>query len=93
MREQISELRDATAGGTTALSQEEHGTNELPPLDMPIIAGGPDFLYHTGGHTITGEDWSVFLEFVRHTLGPFSRIIIKECASPAWLARLADSQD
>jgi hypothetical protein len=45
------------------------GTKELPPLDTPLINGTIGFLYHTGGHTITVEDWKAFLEFARRNLG------------------------
>ena len=37
------------------------------PLDTPLIAGDLGFHYHTGGHTITVEDWKAFLDFAdRH---------------------------
>jgi len=49
------------------LGREDLGTTELPPLDKPLITGALGFLYHTGGHTITQEDWSAFLDFAdRH---------------------------
>jgi hypothetical protein len=43
------------------------GTNELPPLDTPLINGSLGFHCHTGGHTITAADWVAFLDFAdRH---------------------------
>jgi hypothetical protein len=49
------------------LGKTDLGTSDLPPLDAPVIDGTLGFLYHTGGHSITPEDWSAFLKFaVRH---------------------------
>jgi len=49
------------------LGKKDLGTSELPPLDTPLTAGDLGFHYHTGGHTITAEDWRAFLEFAdRH---------------------------
>jgi hypothetical protein len=33
------------------------------PLDKPLTTGSIGYHYHTGGHTITPEDWSAFLDF------------------------------
>jgi hypothetical protein len=37
------------------------GTTELPPLDKALTDGDLGWLYHTGGHIATTEDWSAFL--------------------------------
>jgi hypothetical protein len=42
-------------------------TTGEPPLDTPLIRGELGFLYHTGPHAITAEDWKAFLDFAgRH---------------------------
>jgi len=49
------------------LGKQDLGTTELPPLDTPLITGELGFLYHTGPHSITPEDWKAFLDFAdRH---------------------------
>jgi len=49
------------------LGKQDLGVTELPPLDTPLIAGDLGFLYHTGPHAITPEDWKAFLDFAdRH---------------------------
>lgn len=49
------------------LGKNDLGTSELPPLDAPLIEGALGFLYHTGPHSITVEDWTKFLNFAdRH---------------------------
>ena len=51
------------------LGRNDVGVTELPPLDTPLITGHLGFHYHTGGHTITPEDWRAFLKFSdRHLL-------------------------
>ena len=52
------------------LGKKDLGTDQLPALDAPLIAGDLGFLYHTGGHTITAGDWAAFLEFAGRTLRP-----------------------
>jgi hypothetical protein len=52
------------------LGKQDLGTTELPPLDRPLIAGDLGFLYHTGPHSITAEDWKVFLDFADRHLKP-----------------------
>jgi len=48
------------------LGKNDLGVAEMP-LDTPLISGELGFHYHTGGHTITPEDWKAFLEFAdRH---------------------------
>jgi hypothetical protein len=48
------------------LGKQDLGTTDMP-LDTPLISGDLGFLYHTGGHSITAEDWKSFLEFAdRH---------------------------
>lgn len=56
------------AAGTVwrLLGGRDLGTAELPPLDVPVADGDLGFLYHTGGHVITAEDWKTFLEFTAH---------------------------
>ncbi|HYG22965.1 MAG TPA: acetylxylan esterase [Verrucomicrobiae bacterium] len=44
------------------------GVKELPDLDQPVVNGSVGFLYHTGGHTITAEDWKTFLDFADRNL-------------------------
>lgn len=49
------------------LGRKDLGTTELPPLDTPLIDGDLGFLYHTGPHSITADDWKTFLNFAdRH---------------------------
>lgn len=49
------------------LGKKDLGTSELPPLDKPLTEGALGFLYHTGPHSITAEDWRAFLDFAdRH---------------------------
>jgi len=49
------------------LGRKDLGTTGLPPLDRPLITGDLGFLYHTGPHAITPEDWKAFLDFAdRH---------------------------
>jgi hypothetical protein len=50
------------------LGQRDLGTAELPPLDTPLIAGKLGFLYHTGGHSISTDDWNTFLDFAERHL-------------------------
>lgn len=49
------------------LGKRDLGTTEMP-LDTPLITGELGFHYHTGGHSITAEDWKAFLEFADHHL-------------------------
>lgn len=62
----------AVAAGSVyrLLGHWDLGTTELPPLDKPQVEGNLGFLYHTGPHSITGEDWKVFLEFAARHLKP-----------------------
>ena len=52
------------------LGAKDLGTEKLPPLDTPLVAGDLGFHYHTGGHTITASDWQAFLTFAGRTLRP-----------------------
>jgi len=52
------------------LGRKDLGTTDGPPLDRPLIDGSLGFHYHTGGHTITPEDWTAFLDFAGKTLRP-----------------------
>ena len=52
------------------LGKKDLGTEKLPALDTPLIAGDLGFLYHTGAHTITAGDWAAFLEFAGRPLRP-----------------------
>ena len=52
------------------LGKKDLGPSELPPLDTPLILGELGFHYHTGGHTITAEDWKAFLDFADRHLKP-----------------------
>lgn len=51
------------------LGKTDLGTSKMPPPDSPLIAGDLAFYYHTGGHSITADDWKVFLEFADRHLG------------------------
>jgi hypothetical protein len=49
------------------LGKRDLGTGELSPLDVALTSGELGYHYHTGGHTITAEDWKAFLDFAdRH---------------------------
>jgi hypothetical protein len=50
------------------LGKKGLGTTELPPLDAPLIESNLGFLYHTGPHSITTNDWKTFLQFADHHL-------------------------
>jgi len=69
------EFLSAVAAGPVyrLLGKKDLGTSEPPPLDVALIAGDIGFLHHTGGHTITPEDWKAFLEFADRHLKPSSR--------------------
>jgi len=56
------------------LGKKDLGTSELPPLDTPLVSGDLGFLYHTGAHTITAEDWKAFLDFADRHLKPARRM-------------------
>jgi hypothetical protein len=45
------------------LGGEGLGTNEMPPLDTPLIHGMIGFQCHTGKHEILVSDWDKFLDF------------------------------
>ncbi len=62
----------AVAAGSVyrLLGHWDLGTTELPPLDKPQVEGNLGFLYHTGPHSITADDWKVFLEFAGRHLKP-----------------------
>jgi len=61
-------LATAAAGPVyRLLGKKDLGTTELPPLDTPLTSGNLGFLYHTGPHSITADDWKTFLDFAdRH---------------------------
>jgi len=64
-------LAEVAAGPVYRLiGKKDLGTSELPPLDTPLISGDLGFHYHTGGHTITSEDWKAFLDFADRHLKP-----------------------
>jgi hypothetical protein len=49
------------------LGKKDLGTSEMPPLDTPLINGDLAFNYHTGAHTITTNEWKLFLDYAdRH---------------------------
>jgi hypothetical protein len=50
------------------LGKKDLGTDQLPPLDTPLIAADLGFLYHAGGHAIMAGDWNAFFEFARRYL-------------------------
>jgi len=45
------------------LGKKDLGMRELPPLDTPLMTGDLGFNYHTGAHTITTNEWKMFLDF------------------------------
>ncbi len=53
------------------LGKADVGATTLPALDTPLIGGSLGFLYHTGGHVITREDWAAFFAFAdrNHVMG------------------------
>jgi hypothetical protein len=64
-------LAEVAAGPVYRLAgKQDLGTSELPPLDQPLIEGELGFLYHTGPHSITADDWKVFLDFADRHLKP-----------------------
>jgi len=44
------------------LGKKDLGTTDMP-LDTALITGNLGFLYHTGPHSITADDWKAFLAF------------------------------
>jgi hypothetical protein len=49
------------------VGKKDLGTTELPPLDKALIDGDLGWVYHTGGHVSSPEDWKAFLDFTgRH---------------------------
>jgi hypothetical protein len=40
------------------------GATELPPVDTTLATGDLAWHYHTGGHTLTVEEWRAFLTFM-----------------------------
>jgi hypothetical protein len=62
-------LAQVAAGPVYRLfGKKDLGATELPPLDTPLIDGDLGFLYHTGPHSITAEDWKTFLNFAERHL-------------------------
>ena len=55
------------------LGQKDVGATVLPGLDVPLVTGSLGFLYHTGKHVITAEDWNAFFEFAGRHLGVTGR--------------------
>jgi hypothetical protein len=51
------------------LGKRDLGATEMP-LDTPLVSGDLGFHYHTGGHTITTEDWNAFFDFANRHLQP-----------------------
>jgi dienelactone hydrolase len=46
------------------LGRKDLGTTKLPPLDTAVLDGDLGWLYHTGPHAATPEDWKAFLRFL-----------------------------
>jgi hypothetical protein len=40
------------------------GATELPPVDTTLATGDLGWHYHTGGHTLTVDEWKAFLVFM-----------------------------
>jgi hypothetical protein len=45
------------------------GATDVPPLDTTLMAGDLAWHYHTGGHTLTVEEWQAFLTFMDRYFG------------------------
>jgi hypothetical protein len=52
------------------LGAKNLGVTDLPPVDQPLTTGDLGFHLHSGGHTITAEDWAAFLAFAARPLRP-----------------------
>jgi dienelactone hydrolase len=46
------------------LGRKDLGTTRLPPLDTAVLDGDLGWLYHTGPHAATPDDWKAFLRFL-----------------------------
>jgi hypothetical protein len=46
------------------LGKKDLGATAFPVPDSPVVNGDLAFNYHTGGHTLTVEEWKLFLEFL-----------------------------
>jgi hypothetical protein len=46
------------------LGKKDLGVTEFPAPDTPIVTGDLAFNYHTGGHTLTQNEWKLFLDFL-----------------------------
>ena len=44
------------------LGKKGLGTNELPPMETPLISGEIAFRQHSEGHTV-GPNWPVFIQY------------------------------
>ncbi len=64
-------LAEVAAGPVYGLlGKKVLGTSELPPLDTPLTTGDLAFNYHTGAHTITTNEWKLFLDYADKQLRP-----------------------
>jgi len=75
-------LAAAAAGPVySLLGKKGLGTDEMPPMETPLIEGDVAFRQHSGGHT-TGPNWPTFLTFAsRYIQGP--RVPAATAAVPA----------
>jgi len=46
------------------LGRKDLGATRLPPLDTAVLDGDLGWLYHTGPHAATPDDWKAFLRFL-----------------------------
>jgi dienelactone hydrolase len=46
------------------LGRKDLATTRLPPLDTAVLDGDLGWLYHTGPHAATPDDWKAFLRFL-----------------------------
>lgn len=41
-------------------------TDEMPPLDQPLVAGPRGYHVRSGGHNLTPQDWHYYMDFTGH---------------------------
>jgi hypothetical protein len=46
------------------LGKKDLGVTDFPAPDSPVVNGELAFNYHTGGHTLTLQEWNLFLDFL-----------------------------
>jgi hypothetical protein len=57
-------LAEVAAGPVYRLfGKKDLGVTAFPAPDSPVVNGDLAFNYHTGGHTLTETEWTLFLDF------------------------------